>query len=80
MVGLCPDPLDLNFGDFITKEVVVRASKTYVEEFPLAIGLMEQGSIDVDALTTDVMPLESYAEAFSLMGDSEGAVKVLLKP
>ena len=80
VVGLCPDPLDLNFWELIAKEIVVRVSQTYVEEFPLAIRLMEKNAIDVDALTTDVMPLQSYNKAFRLMGDSEGAVKVLLRP
>ena len=80
VVGLCAEPLDLNFRELITKEIVVRGSHTYVEEFPLAIRLMEQRAIDIDALTTEVMPLQSYKKAFRLMGGSEGAVKVLLKP
>ena len=79
VVGICPQPMELDANDLIFKEVVVRGSFIYIEEFPLAIRLLEQGAIDVGAMTTGVMELDAYDEAFRLLAEPEGSVKILLR-
>lgn len=79
VVGISPRMMELEPTDFIFKELVVRASIAYVEEFPLAIRMLEQGAIDVETMTTQVMDLEAYDEAFRLLGQPEESVKILLR-
>ena len=79
VVGISPGRMELDPTDFIFKELVVRASIAYVEEFPLAIRLLEQGAIDVETMTTQVIELDAYGEAFRLLGQPEESVKILLR-
>ena len=80
VVGISPEPLDLRVDEMIFKEVVVRGSIIYVEEFPLAIRLLEQGAFDVESLTSQVLPLESFNEGFQRLRQAEDAIKILLQP
>jgi threonine dehydrogenase-like Zn-dependent dehydrogenase len=80
VVGISPERLDLNVDDLIFKEVTIRGSIIYVEEFPMAVRMLEQRAVDVEAMTSQVMPLESYDTAFHLLGQTESAVKILLRP
>ena len=41
--------------------------------------MLEQGAIDVETMTTQVMDLEAYDEAFRLLGQPEESVKILLR-
>ena len=80
VVGMCLEPVDMNVRDLIFKEVVVRGSLIYAEEFPLAIRLQQQGAIDVETMTTRVMDLDDYDEAFALLAQPDDSVKILLRP
>ena len=66
--------------ELVGKEVTVRGSALYVDEFPPAIELLAGRRIVVDVLTTRVEPLERFAAAFEAMRSPEGAVKYLLRP
>ena len=80
VVGISPKPLELSVDELIFKEVVVKGSFIYVEEFPLAIRLLEQGEIDVESMTSDVLPLESFQSGFTRLGNAEDAIKIQLQP
>ena len=66
--------------ELVGKEVTVRGSALYVDEFPAAIEMLADGRVVVDALTTGIEPLERYAQAFEAMRRPEGAVKFVLRP
>jgi threonine dehydrogenase-like Zn-dependent dehydrogenase len=66
--------------DLLFKELEIRGSFIYLEEFRTAIELLERGAIDVAALTSDVRGVEAGVEAFADMRASERAVKILLQP
>jgi threonine dehydrogenase-like Zn-dependent dehydrogenase len=80
VVGICPEPLELRVDELIFKEVVVKGSIIYVEEFPLAIRLLEQDEIDVETMTSDILPLESFQEGFARLHNGEDAIKIQLQP
>jgi len=64
--------------DLLFKELEIRGSFIYMDEFRTAIDLLHRGAIDVEALITDVRPVEAAPEAFDDMRQSEKAVKILL--
>ena len=80
VVGVCPEPLDLAAEELVLKEVVVRGSVIYVDEFPMAIRLLEQGAFDVESLTSQVLPLDSFEQGFERLRRAEDAVKIVLAP
>jgi threonine dehydrogenase-like Zn-dependent dehydrogenase len=45
-----------------------------------ALRLLARGLIDVRGLTTDIVPLSSYREAFTSLRDPDRAVKIFLDP
>lgn len=49
-------------------------------EFAAALRLLARGVIDVAALTTGIMPLRRWSEAFASLRDPERAVKIFLDP
>ncbi len=62
----------------VTKELQVRGSFRFDEEFRLAVDLMGKGLIDVKPLLTETIPFEQASHAFSLASDRSQAVKVQL--
>ena len=75
-----PSPARREMAARLGASLTIRGSIIYVEEFPLAIRLLEQRAIDVETMTTKVMPLDSYEEPFRLLGQPENVVKILLRP
>jgi (R,R)-butanediol dehydrogenase/meso-butanediol dehydrogenase/diacetyl reductase len=65
--------------DLIFKEIDIRGSFIYQEEFALAIELIDRGRVDVESLITDVRPVEAAESAFSAMHEPDKAVKILLE-
>ena len=79
VLGSYPSPISL---PGIGREASVVFSSVYRDdrEFAAALRLLARGLIDVAPLTTSVMPLTSYGEAFASLRDPERAVKVFLDP
>jgi L-idonate 5-dehydrogenase len=72
-------------GDFalpinaiITKELQIRGSFRFHQEFELAIGLMGDGLVDVRPVLTHTIPFEQAVEAFETANDRRVAMKVQL--
>jgi L-idonate 5-dehydrogenase len=72
-------------GDFalpinaiITKELQIRGSFRFHEEFELAVALMGQGLVDVKPVLTHTIPFERAVEAFETANDRSLAMKVQL--
>ena len=62
----------------VTKELQLRGTFRFDNEFKLAVDLMGKGLIDVKALLTETLPFERADEAFSLASDRSRAMKVQL--
>lgn len=57
------------------KELELRGSFRFHEEFATAIKLMQQGQIDVKPLISHTLPLENAVEAFEIASDRKKAMK-----
>lgn len=62
----------------VAKELQIRGSFRFDEEFRLAVGLMGAGAVDVRPLLTATLPFERAPEAFELASDRSRAMKVQL--
>jgi 2-desacetyl-2-hydroxyethyl bacteriochlorophyllide A dehydrogenase len=49
-------------------------------EFATSLEMLDRGEIDVEPLTTAVMPLAEHADAFAAQRDPESAIKLVLDP
>jgi threonine dehydrogenase-like Zn-dependent dehydrogenase len=63
----------------LLKEITVRGSFTYVDEFDDAIDLLAEGWIEVADLTTDIVPLGKALAAFDSLRAAR-TMKVLIDP
>ena len=80
VVGICPEPPSFKAEHLLFKEIDIRGSFIYLEEFDMAIDLLNRGVIDVEPLTTDVRPVERAEESFAEMQEPDKAIKIILKP
>jgi hypothetical protein len=81
LVGVSPRPVSFDPFTAITKETTIRTGFIYVEEeFAQAVLLLASGAVDVDTLTTAVVPLERFADAFAALRQPESTMKVLIGP
>lgn len=82
VVGLAPEPLALEPFALVGRELRIQGSIIYdSDDFGGALELLETRKVDVDVLTTDVMPLAQYNDAFGRLRDPEAsALKILLHP
>ena len=76
-LGLGGD-MKLTMNAIVTKELQMRGSFRFDEEFRLAVDLMGKGLIDVKPLLTDTIPFERASDAFDLATDRSRAMKVQL--
>ena len=58
------------------KEIELRGSFRFHEEFPVAVRMMQAGLIDVGPLITHTLPLAQALDAFEIAGDRSRAMKV----
>jgi threonine dehydrogenase-like Zn-dependent dehydrogenase len=65
-------------SDLLFKELEIRGSFIYIDEFRIAIDLLRRGAIEVEDLITDLRPIESGPAAFDDMRRSDTTVKILL--
>ncbi len=77
-VGLGPD-VPLPLGLVVTKEIALRGSFRFDEEFALAADLIDRGAIDLGPLVTHALPAEDAAAAFAIASDRRRAMKVQLR-
>jgi len=76
-LGLGGD-MTLPINVIVAKEIQLRGSFRFDEEFRLAVDLMGQGLVDVKPLLSETLPFERAAEAFELASDRSRAMKVQL--
>ncbi len=61
------------------KELDLRGSFRFHEEFPVAVQLMQKGSIDVKPLISHSMPLDDALEAFEIASDRNQSMKAQIQ-
>ena len=76
-LGLGGD-MKLPINLIVAKEIQLRGTFRFDEEFQLAIDLMGSGLIDVKPLISQTIPFERAVEAFELASDRSQAMKVQL--
>jgi L-idonate 5-dehydrogenase len=70
--------MKLPVNALVTKELQLRGTFRFDEEFGLAVDLMGQGLVDVKPLLTETLPFDRAVEAFDLASDRSRAMKVQL--
>lgn len=65
--------------EITTKEIAVLGTWLANATFPEAVRIVEEKAIDVDALVTDILPLEQIHEGLKKLSAGQ-AVKVIIKP
>jgi L-idonate 5-dehydrogenase len=76
-VGIGGD-MKLPMNVVVTKELQLRGTFRFDEEFQLAVDLMGVGAVDVKPLLSQTVPFERAVEAFDLASDRTRAMKVQL--
>jgi L-idonate 5-dehydrogenase len=74
-IGLSGD-MTLPMMQITAKEIGLRGSFRFHEEFATAVGLMQKRLIDVRPLLSHTFPLAQFQEAFDTASDKSRAVKV----
>ncbi len=74
-LGLGGD-ITLPLNTIVAKELELRGSFRFHEEFPLAVEMMQKGLIDPAPLITETYTLEDANDAFTLASDRSKAMKV----
>jgi L-idonate 5-dehydrogenase len=62
----------------VSKEIEIRGSFRFHEEFALAVDLINRGRVDVKPLLTGIYPLADAVSAFEAASDRSRSMKVQL--
>jgi (R,R)-butanediol dehydrogenase/meso-butanediol dehydrogenase/diacetyl reductase len=62
------------------KEVQIRGSYSYLDEFGQAIELFRQHKVTVEGMISNVIPLEKVPQAFQDLAAADSEIKVLVQP
>ena len=63
-----------------TKELNIHGAHLSPYCYPLAIDMIRQHQVPVSSIVTDILPLDDYAHAFSLVAKPQNSIKVVLEP
>jgi (R,R)-butanediol dehydrogenase / meso-butanediol dehydrogenase / diacetyl reductase len=82
LLGINPEPVQIDHFKWIVKGVEVRASIGYFEsDFGRALNLVENRKIDIDTLVSDIISLDDIvAKGFNKLLLPESALKILVNP
>ncbi len=77
-IGIAGGAMTLPMNIVVAKEIELRGTFRFHEEFALAVALIGGGLVDVMPLLTATMPLAEANDAFALAADRSKAMKVQL--
>jgi L-idonate 5-dehydrogenase len=77
-IGIAGQGMNLPMNVVVAKEIELRGTFRFHEEFALAVALSGGGLVDVMPLLTETIPLARANEAFALAADRSKAMKVQL--
>jgi 2-desacetyl-2-hydroxyethyl bacteriochlorophyllide A dehydrogenase len=78
VTGFSRRPPTFNAADLLFKEITIKGSFIYVDEFTEAIALLASSRVDVSGLISGVVTVDDAAHAFHEMRTSSEAVKYLI--
>lgn len=78
VTGVAPRPPYYQAPDLVFKEITIRGSFIYEQEFGMAIDLLARGALDIDPLISRVQPIGAGPQAFADLRGATDVVKVLL--
>jgi 2-desacetyl-2-hydroxyethyl bacteriochlorophyllide A dehydrogenase len=78
ILGTYVAPVSIEMTLFLAKELVLRSSLAYQEEFPEALKLVATGAIDVTPLISHHFKLGDIDAAFKAQSDPENSIKVMM--
>ena len=78
VIGVHFEPVKLNLLKLLMTEMTVTASLAYKNEFPAVIEMLASEKLDISAMITHRLPLSDFEKAFSIAGEHEKAVKVMI--
>lgn len=73
-------PVEIRPDWLVERELVLRGSYGYADEFPRVIAALVAGQIDAEALISHELPLERIQDAFRIQLDAASSAKVLVTP
>jgi L-idonate 5-dehydrogenase len=77
-IGIAGHGMNLPMNVVVAKEIELRGTFRFHEEFALAVALIGGGLVDVMPLLTETIPLAQANDAFALAADRSKAMKVQL--
>jgi L-idonate 5-dehydrogenase len=77
-IGIAGGEMTLPMNVVVAKEIELRGTFRFHEEFALAVALIGGGLVDVMPLLTETIPLAKANDAFALAADRSKAMKVQL--
>ena len=77
-IGIAGGEMTLPMNVVVAKEIELRGTFRFHEEFALAVALIGAGLVDVMPLLTETVPLADARAAFELAADRSRAMKVQL--
>lgn len=77
-VGIAGRNVEVALNMLVAKEITLRGTFRFHEEFAWAVDLLSKRALDVMPLLTEIMPLDDAVRAFELAGDRSRAMKVQL--
>jgi len=80
IAALYKNKVELRPDRLVEKELTVRGSFAYRDEFPAVIAELERGGLDAEALVSHSFPLERIQEAFATQADAARSLKVTVSP
>jgi (R,R)-butanediol dehydrogenase/meso-butanediol dehydrogenase/diacetyl reductase len=81
LVGLANVPAQITPGTWLVNEIRFVGSLGYLnEEFDLAMGLVQDGRLQLAPLHTKTVGLEQMDGAFALLNDDPSEIKILVRP
>lgn len=73
-------PVEIRPDWLVERELVLRGSYGYADEFPQVIAALESGAIDAETLISHELPLDRIQDAFRIQLDVAVSAKVLVTP
>ncbi|MHA8088080.1 zinc-binding alcohol dehydrogenase family protein [Aquirufa sp. Wall-65K1] len=78
-IGYAKKPVEFNTGVFVRKEIEIVGSRNCTNEFPEVIAYLESGKFPVDAVISQVVPIEEAGKALADWAkDAQGIVKIMV--
>src|SRR5437588_13026341 len=77
-IGIAVGDMTLPMNVSVAKEIELRGTFRFHEEFALAVALIGGGLVDIMPLLTATVPLSEANDAFALAADRSKAMKVQL--